>query len=201
MRPSRSPSTSTPRRNRAARIGRSIAALMLMAIAGGIGTYSAFSDFSASEDNAFESGRLSITRDGGEGTALFDVKEMIAGKTEQRCITITNDGTIDYDALAVQQTAANGELGQFLTMQVSSADPVNTDGGSCDAFNALSSSKVTDIADMSGTANLSHTTDEPPIPVGESRSYQIIARLADVQEAQSKSARDITFRWSAQQGD
>jgi hypothetical protein len=178
--------------------------LMLAAVATlAVAVWQGLSSTTQSEGNAFESGSLSITDDNPNSSALFTVSNVEDGSTGAKCITVTNDGTIDYDALTVARSNGTGDLGEDVTFTVTKiAGPaVSTANGSCTAFDASTDTKTAvaiggaAAAGQSTTAELA-SLDNP----GDSVSYKIAYAVDMENDDQGQDVNGITFSWAASQG-
>lgn len=190
------------RRTVAQKLGLGLLAVAVLAMFA-VAVWQGLSDTTATEDNSFASGSLSITDDNPNSDAVFTVTNVEDGSAGAKCITVSNDGTIDYEALTVARTAGTGGLGDDVTFGVTRIDgaAVDTTGGSCAAFDASADDKVAvaigGVADTgASTAAELGTLAEP----GDAVSYKIAYSVAMENDDQGQNVEDITFSWAASQG-
>lgn len=190
------------RRSAAQKFGLGLMALAAVALLA-IGVWQGLSATTQSENNTFESGKLSITDDNPSSSALFEVANVEDGSTGAKCITVSNDGTIDYDALTVARTAGTGDLGEDVTFTVTKIDgpAVNTADGDCAAFDASSATKspvaIGGVADTGATTGAELAGLDNP---GDSVSYKIAYDVSMTNDDVNQSVDGVTFSWSASQG-
>ena len=200
-----------PTTSRRQRVARSGLALSVMALMAGLGTYSAFTDFTESNDNFFESGSLSITDDNLDSEALFEVLNANDGTKVDKCITVENDGTIDYDALDITRsvgvpTVATESLGEDVAFTVTALDAeVDTTGADCAAFDASTDTKRS-VAGLNGLANAAGASSDGAdlaalLEPGDKASYKISALVEMDDEDQGEDVRGIKLAFAASQGE
>jgi hypothetical protein len=146
----------------------------------------------ASATIAIQSGTIVLTDDD-RGESLFTITDMVPGRSTQRCIEVTYDGSIV--PVDIRLTAeARGDLTPFLGLGLEVGSGGNFD--SCDGFEPEGEL-------FSGTlASLAVQTSEQPLVLGrlvntgDSRTVRFTYQLADEQEAVDKRA-SASFLWES----
>lgn len=199
-------------------------ALLVLALTFTLAVSSAFTDTTESNNNFFESGTLSISDDNPDSSALFEVTNVNDNASGAKCITVENDGTIDYTALQLTRSAGtevqaspapadaatNPGLGEDVTFTVTALDnEVATTGGSCAAFDAAVAGGATPrpVAIGGAAKDAATTTDElsalresGEAGPGEKTSYRIAYAVDMGNTDMGQRVEAISFSWDASQG-
>lgn len=175
-----------------------IAAMFVFAV------WQALSDTTQSTPNSVEAGTLSITDDNPGSSALFTVPNVQDGSAGEKCITVENDGSIEYDTLLLSRSGPGSyqSLAHAITWEVHRLDgpAVDTSGGSCAAFDGSPSDEV--AVPVGGVALSSATTDTELDALkapGSKASYRISYSVDMENHQQGQSIGGITFAWNASQ--
>lgn len=136
---------------------------------------------------AVTSGTIELSDDD-EGRSLFDLADMVPGRTSSECITIRYDGSIVPVDLALQ-AEAEGDLGPFLDVVV--------EQGTTGAFNECDRFRPEAVV-FDGTLAGMDARDRIELArilnQGESRVYRILFTLQDTNEALGREA-TVGFVW------
>ncbi len=135
------------------------------------------------------SGTIELNDDD-NGRSLFNLSDMVPGRSSAECITITYDGSI----VPVDLTLAadvQGDLGPYLDVLVEQG----SSGGfeSCAGFEAL---RVVFDGTLSGLAARDRLDLERILNQGESRVFRFTFTLQDRREALGRNA-SVGFIWEA----
>jgi len=171
---------------------------------------SAFTSTTESNGNAFETGYMKLVRSGDEASALFDVELLEDDQVEQRCITITNDGTLDGEQIKLSRVAgapsvAGKTLGDdvAVTVEALAGDAVDTADASCAAFNAAATgAEDTAVALADGKVDTAAVQDADArlLEAGAKVSYRFTARAELTNDDQGDDIEGLGYAWSIQQG-
>jgi hypothetical protein len=183
-----------------------LAAVALLALV----VWQGLSSTARTEGNFIEAGSLSITDDNPNSSALFTVTNIADDAQGAKCITVTNDGTIDYDALTVARSNGTGDLGEDVTFTVTrinedtdgheTANAVDTTSASCTAFDASQKPKAPVAVGGAASTGTSTTSDLSLLDQpGEAVSYKIAYHVDLANNDQGQSVNGITFSWAATQ--
>lgn len=177
---------------------------LLIAAMFAFAVWQALSNTSQTTTNSIEAGTLSITDDNPGSSALFTVPNVQDGSTGEKCITVENDGSIEYDTLLLSRSgpSAYQQLAHAITWQVHRLDgpAVDTTAGSCTAYNASAHAELT--VPVGGVALSSATTDTELDALkapGSKASYRISYSVDMENEQQGQSIGGIAFTWNATQ--
>lgn len=182
--------------------------LGLVGVVGGLGTWSAFSDTTASAGNSFESGTVKI-EDDDSGSAMFSLTQMRPeDPTVSKCIDVTYTGSLDSKVRMYGTTGGTG-LAQYLNVKVTRGEKDSAFSG-CGDFVADSANYIGQGAGVVYNGTLEGFADgyagANPDPVAgspetwsqdEDHAYRFEVSLADNNDAQGKTATQ-TFTWEAQ---
>lgn len=178
---------------RARQVIAAVALVGCCAAAAGAGTWSAFSDTTASQANDFAAGTVHLT-DNDAGAALVTLSGAMPGESSTGCILVTYGGSLDADVRLY--ATVSGPLAPYLTVTVTRGTDPTPSFGSCASF-------VADTGDLFEGALSSYPVSfgagiaDPDVwSSGESHSYRMRIELADNPAAEGLSA-TATFTWEA----
>lgn len=177
---------------------------LLIAAMFAFAVWQALSNTSQTTTNSIEAGTLSITDDNPGSSALFTVPNVQDGSTGEKCITVENDGSIEYDTLLLSRSGPSSyqSLAHAITWDIQRLDgpAVDTTDGSCDGYHSSSSDEISVPA--GGVALASATTDTELDALkapGSKVSYRISYSVDMENHQQGQSIGGITFAWNATQ--
>lgn len=135
--------TSDQGRRRAIRAATPVAALLVAALLVWQGSNAAFSATTDNTANAWETGNLVLTNNGGgtsfsqQTTTLFDETNLRPGDSDAKCITVHSGGSLDGD-LRIYRGAVTGDAGLgdelLITVDAEIAAPNANVGEDCSGY-------------------------------------------------------------------
>jgi predicted ribosomally synthesized peptide with SipW-like signal peptide len=157
------------------RLVTSLVALSGILSLGAYGTYSAFTDTTTDAGNSFGSGTVKITDDDA-GSAIFSVAGLVPSATVQKCINVTNAGTVPFANVALSGTAS-GLLAPALNVVVDrGTGATGGSAGSCTGFSVAQAGIVTATLDAFPSL-AAPVNDATGWGVGATKSYRISVTL------------------------
>jgi hypothetical protein len=187
----------TPARGRLRRLGRLVAPT---AVALGAGlAFAAFTDDAANGGNRAIAADVTITEDVDARSPLFDLADWQPaeqGATVERCIGITNGGSVALPLTLRLDGAPAGGLGEYVDMRVEHGTrPAATDDAGCDGFAAGGEVYAGELADFPTTAAGRLAAGAERLAVGAERAYRITWTLQDTEEAEGQAVSGVNFLW------
>jgi hypothetical protein len=161
--------------------------------------FAAFTDDAANGGNRATAADVTITEDVSARAPLFDLADWQPaedGATVERCIGITNAGSIALPLTLRLDGAPAGDLAEYVDVEVEHGTrPVASDDASCGEFVADGDVFAGELADLpTGTADRI-AAGPGKLAVGAERTYRITWTLQDTEEAEGKSVSGVNFLW------
>lgn len=114
------------------RLAAGLAALAVLAVAAGIGTWAAFSSATTNTGNTFRAGSVSIA-DNDVGGSVLSLTNAQPGDTDTGCIVVTYTGSLPSTVRLYGQTAGTG-LDAYLSLKVTRGSIASPSFRSCTGF-------------------------------------------------------------------
>jgi predicted ribosomally synthesized peptide with SipW-like signal peptide len=185
-------------RSNRVKIIASVLSLAVIAGAGSYGTFSAFSDTTSVAGNTFAAGTLDIDKNGSVSAAFSLSNQRPGDSTGDRCVTLTNSGTLSYGSLSLYATVGGTGLAPYLVVDVDRG--TGATGGntfSCTGFTETQADVVTGA--LSAFPGSGSPLAEPIMASGASRSYRIRVTLPSsvTASAAEGTTATVTLHWDA----
>jgi hypothetical protein len=183
------------------RIGK-VAAPTVAVIGVGL-AFAAFTDDARNDGNQASAASVTITEDVSASSSLFNLTNFRpSDPTEQRCIGVTNGGSVAVPVtMHLDGALAGTGLGSHISMTIERGTRTTTDNtSSCATFapDATSPTFFNDKLSAFPTARNSAIPDQgAPLPVGQERAYRIRWTLDDTETAEGKTVSDVDFVWTS----
>jgi hypothetical protein len=175
-----------------------LAAPTAVALAAGF-AFAAFTDDAANGGNRATAASVTITEDVDARTPLFDLADWQPaedGATVERCIGITNAGSIALPLTLRLDGAPTGELAEYVDVEVEHGTrAAATDDASCGGFTRNGDVYAGELADLPTTAEQRLAAGAATLEPGDERAFRITWTLQDTEEAEGKSVSGVDFLW------
>lgn len=172
------------------------------AVIGASLAFAAFTDDARNDGNRASAASVTITEDVPASSALFSVTNFRpSDPTEERCIGVTNGGSVAVPIKMRLAGAATGTgLGDHITMTVERGTRSATDDtASCGSFVAAADGQFFNdkLANFPTTAAAAISDGGTTLPVGSERAYRIRWSLDDTEAAEGKTVTAVDFLWTS----
>ena len=175
-----------------------LAAPTAVALVAGL-AFAAFTDQAANGGNRATAADVTITEDVAATSPLFDLADWQPaedGATVERCIGVTNDGSIPLPLTLRLAGAPTGDLAEYVDVTVEHGTRATADDGkTCDGFSKAGDVFTGELADFPVTAQDRLAAGGADLAVGAERAFRITWTLQDTEEAEGKSVSGVEFLW------
>jgi hypothetical protein len=179
------------------RLGK-LAAPTAVALAAGL-AFAAFTDDAANGGNRATAASVTITEDVDARTPLFDLADWQPaedGATVERCIGITNAGSIALPLTMRLDGPPAGDLAEYVDVTIEhGARPTATDDATCGGFTSAGDIYRGELADVPATADQRLAAGGTDLAPGEERAFRVTWTIQDTEEAEGKSVSGVDFLW------
>lgn len=183
-------------------IGAALAAVTVVSFAILQVSSAAFSDTTDADAGTWSAAEVQLS-DNDWGDTTFTSQDMVPNATDQACIDVTYDGTVESNVklYGTTTTTTDTDLGEYLNLTIEEVSP---DGGT-DCAGATSNEEIFNDT-LAGTDSFEATHTEwgtgldsgfTPTGEGETQTYRFTVTLADNNDAQGQDTA-ATFTWEAQ---
>ncbi len=183
------------------RIGK-VAAPTVAVIGVGL-AFAAFTDDARNDGNQASAASVTITEDVSASSALFNLTNFRpSDPTEQRCIGVTNGGSVPVPIKLRLAAAAGGTgLGSHIQMTIERGTRTTSNNtSSCTGFAADATSPTffnDKLANFPTTAGGAIADGGTALAVGAERAYRIRWTLDDTEAAEGKTVTGVDFLWTS----
>ena len=189
------------------KLALSLALVAVLALAAGLGTWSAFSSTTTNSGNSFQAGSVSIGDDDAGG-AMLSLANATPGDSDSGCIVVTYTGSLASTVRLYGQTGGSG-LDAYLTLKVTRGSIPAPSFKSCTGFTADSTDYIGSGAGVVYNGTLqgfpdtyaAGLADPPGAPASwaqnEAHAYKFEVTVQNNSAAAGKTATQ-DFVWEAQ---
>lgn len=159
----------------------------------------AFTDSVSSADNSWQTGSVTLTQNG-DGSAMFSVTDMVPDDSEERCIAVTYEGSVDADVRLYSDWGPTGstDLAGDLDLLVEHGTGA---GGfpDCNGFTSAGTVYDGDLSDFATIDGFVGGQDDwgPAGGSVEERAYRFTVTLDSASTQEDQSVSEYEFVWEA----
>jgi hypothetical protein len=165
--------------------------------------FAAFTDDAHNDGNRATAASVTISEDVAATSRLFDLSNWQPGAgDEQRCIAITNDGSIALPLSLRLDGAPGGQLADFVDMKIERGTrPAATDTADCGGFTAEGVVYDGELDEFPTAPGAAVADGGGKVAVDAERAYRVTWSLQDDEAAEGLSVEDVDFLWETTTAD